>query len=129
MARDQSDALKIEEKLLTCSPFSPDPSLRNIVSGVVASEAVNVHEFESVGNEVIVNMVGQPIIGISFKRKYRSKTLADDSTIKVAQDRVIDPALIRDCSSFRTVETYHWKTLCAMNFVHSLLPYLKEKKS
>ena len=55
---------------------------------------MNVHEFESVGNEVIVNMVGQPIFGISFKRKYRSKTLADDSTIKVAQDRVIDPALL-----------------------------------
>src|SRR4029434_788400 len=61
--------------------------------GVVAKE-VNVHEFETVGNEIIKKMIGKPVFGISFKRKDRAKTLADDSTVKVAQDRTIDPALL-----------------------------------
>lgn len=37
------------------------------------------------GNEVIENMVGKPVLGISFKRKDRAKTLADEPTIKIAQ--------------------------------------------
>ncbi len=53
MKRDHSDLEKIKEKLSICTPFSPDPSLRNIVTGVVAKEEVNVHEFETVGNEII----------------------------------------------------------------------------
>ncbi|KAJ8396734.1 hypothetical protein AAFF_G00015720 [Aldrovandia affinis] len=95
MKRDYADLEKIKEKLSTCKPFSPDPSLRNIVTGVVAKEDVNVHEFETVGNERMVEkMVGKPIFGISFKRKDQAKTLADKSNIKFAQDRTIDPALL-----------------------------------
>ena len=94
MKRDHSDLENIKEKLSTCTPFSPDPSLRNIVTGVVAKKEVNVHEFETVGNEIIKKMIGKPVFGISFKRKDRAKTLADDSTVKVAQDRTIDPALL-----------------------------------
>lgn len=56
MNRDHSDLEKIKEKLSICSPFSPDPSLRNIVTGVVAKEEVNVHEFETAGNEIIEKM-------------------------------------------------------------------------
>ena len=56
MKRDNSDLEKIKEKLSTCTPFSPDPSLRNIVTGVVAKKEVNVHEFETVGNEIIEKM-------------------------------------------------------------------------
>ena len=94
ITRDHSDLEKIREKLSTCTPFSPDPSLRNIVTGVVTKEDVNVHEFETVGSEIVEKMVGKPILGISFKRKDRAKTLADQSTIKVAQGRTIDPALL-----------------------------------
>ena len=74
MKRDHSDLEKIKEKLSTCTPFSPDPSLRNIVTGVVAKEEVNVHEFETVGNDIIEKMIGKPVFGISFKRKDRAKT-------------------------------------------------------
>jgi len=94
MKRYYSDLENIKEKLSSCTPFSPDPSLRNIVTGVVAKEDVNVHDFENVGNEILEKMVGKPIFGISFKRKDRAKTLADESTIKVAQGRTIDPALL-----------------------------------
>ena len=43
MRRVLADLEKISSKLVGCSPFSPDPSLRNIVNGVVAEEFVNVH--------------------------------------------------------------------------------------
>ncbi|KAG7164291.1 hypothetical protein Hamer_G003443 [Homarus americanus] len=48
MKRDHSDLEKIKEKLSTFMPFSPDPSLRNIITGLVAKEDVNVHEYETV---------------------------------------------------------------------------------
>ena len=59
-----SDLGKIKDKLSTFKPFSLDPSLTNIVTGVVAKEDVNVHEFQTVGNEIIEKMVEKPIFGI-----------------------------------------------------------------
>ena len=47
--RDAVDLEEINSKLEAWPPFSPDPSLRNVVTGVVAEEAMNVHEYESVG--------------------------------------------------------------------------------
>ena len=38
--RDSSDLANIHAKLVTCTPFFEDPSLRNIVNGVVAPEDV-----------------------------------------------------------------------------------------
>lgn len=92
--RDRSDLEKIKAKLSICTPFSSDPSLKNIVTGVVAKEEVNVHVYETVGNKIIEKMVGKPVFGISFKRRDRATTLGDDSFIKVAKDRTIDPALL-----------------------------------
>ena len=94
MKRDTSDLEKINTKLTSCSPFSEDPSLRNIVNGVVANAIVNVHEFESVGRKIIENMIGQPAFTFSFKRKDKAITLGDVSAIKVAPDHIIDPALL-----------------------------------
>ena len=53
MKRDTADLEEISSKLVGCSPFSLDSSLRNIVTGVVAQEGVNVHEYESVGRKII----------------------------------------------------------------------------
>ena len=92
--RDFLDLEKIKEKLSTCTPFSADPSLRNIVTGVVAKEDVNVHQFENVGSKITEKMVGNPVFGYSYKRKDRAKTLADESNIKVTKGQTIDPALL-----------------------------------
>lgn len=67
MKRDHADLEKIKDKLSFFQPFSLDSSLRNIVTGVVANENVNVHNFETVGNEIIEKMVAKPVLGISFK--------------------------------------------------------------
>ena len=94
MKRDTADLSKIISKLSACTPFSADPSLRNIVNGIVAASDVNVHEYESVGKKVVEGMVGQPAFTFSFKRKDKTKTFADMSTVKIAPEQSIDSALL-----------------------------------
>ena len=84
--RDFGDLEKITIKLAGCSPFSTDPSLRNIVNGVVAAEDVTVHEYDSVARKVMQKMIGQPAITFSFTRKDKAKTLGETSAVKVAPD-------------------------------------------
>ena len=80
--RDVVDLEEINSKLEACSPFSPDPSLRNVVTGVVAEEAVNVHEYESAGCRIIHNMKRQPAFTFSFSRNDKAVPLVQQSTIK-----------------------------------------------
>ena len=94
MRRDRADMQKITEKFRAFQPFSEDPSLRNIVTGVVANDDVDVHEYTIIGNGIVEQLVGKPIFSVSFKRRDRAKTLAAQSSIKVAKDRTIDPALL-----------------------------------
>ena len=96
-ARTKRDAVDLEEinsKLEAWSPFSPDPSWRNVATGVVAEEAVNVHEYESAGCRINHKMKGQPAFTFSFSRKDKTVTLGQQSTIKIAADRTIDSALL-----------------------------------
>ena len=77
---------KISAKLATCSPFTEDSSLRNIVNGVVVNANANVHEVESVGMKIMENLMGEPAFTFSFKRKDKAITLGDVAAIKVAPD-------------------------------------------
>jgi len=94
ITRDASDLSKIMSKLDGYTPFSSDPSLRNVVSGVVAAEDVNVHEYSSVGMRIIDKMIEQPVFSISFKRKDKAKTLGDMSSVQITSEQTIDPALL-----------------------------------
>ena len=73
--RDSCGLKKILSKLDTCSPFSEDQSLRNIVTGIVADSEVDAHAFRSVGKAIIDKMTGQPVFSVTFKRKDKAKTL------------------------------------------------------
>ena len=92
--RDQADLVKIKEKLESCSPFSADPTLRNIITGVVAQDVVNVDDHQKVGRQIIDKMEGQTIFTYASKRKDKVKTLGDSCSVNVSQDRSIDPALL-----------------------------------
>ena len=67
LKRDNMDLEKLKTKLTSYSPFSEDPSLRNIITGVVANPNVNVVEFESVGRSITEAMIGQCTFTYSFK--------------------------------------------------------------
>ena len=95
--RDASDLEKIRTKLEACSPFTSDPTLRNIVNGIhgiVAGQGENVPYFESVGNRIIDDIIGKSALTYKFKRIERARTLGNISAGKIAPDRTIDPALL-----------------------------------
>ena len=95
MERDVSDFNKLLSRLQSYSPFSSDDdALRNIVTGTEANSDVNVDQYESIGEGIISKMIGQPVFSYSFSRKDRVKTVASASSVKVAQDQTIDPALL-----------------------------------
>lgn len=92
--RDQQDSMKLKQKLLDCNPFDKDSSLRNVVTGVVANDDVNVHDYEAVGKAIVQKMVDQPIFTYSFKRKDKVKTLGASSSVKVNAEQTISPELL-----------------------------------
>ena len=51
--REASDYSKICANIPSCSPFSSDPALRNIVNGILAKYEVNMHGYQSVGKYFI----------------------------------------------------------------------------
>lgn len=57
------------------NPFSENVSLRNIETGVTATNEVNVQHALSVGQSIINSMEGQNAFSISFKRSLQVKTL------------------------------------------------------
>ncbi len=64
--RDTEDTYKILSTLSTLNPFGPDPSLRGLVNGVIASESVNVDNAKLVGQRILDSMIGKTITDISF---------------------------------------------------------------
>src|SRR6218665_3662722 len=87
MSMDLLDLQKISSKLIGCSLFSPEPSLRNIVNGVVAHELVSVHKYEEVARVIMHNMIGKPVFTFTFRRKDKP------SAVRIAADRTIDSGL------------------------------------
>src|SRR6218665_549495 len=53
----------------------PEPSLRNIVNGVVAHELVSVHEYEEVARAIMHNMIGKPVFTFTLRRKDKAITV------------------------------------------------------
>ena len=70
--RDTEDTYKILNTLSALNPFGPDPSLRGLVSGLVAHESVNVDDAKEVGELILKSMVGQGVTSISFERNKQS---------------------------------------------------------
>ncbi|KAH3802384.1 hypothetical protein DPMN_156060 [Dreissena polymorpha] len=75
MKRDASDLEKMQTKITTCSPYTADPTLRNIVNWIVAGKDVNEHAFHEVENKIIRDIIGKSSFVFVFytsKRKDRS---------------------------------------------------------
>lgn len=92
--KDAADQDEIISKLVRISLFSPDTSLRNVVTDAVAQEGVNVHEYESVGDNIMHNFIGLSAFTVSFSRKDKAGTHGQTSAIKFAPDWTIDLILL-----------------------------------
>ena len=97
--RDASDFVKIRTKLEACSPFTSDPTLRNIVNGIVAGQGENVPYFESVGNKIIFDIIGKSAFTYKFKRIERARTLTLLGIFQLGRLLLIVPLILPFSSS------------------------------
>ena len=93
--RDTADSEKLMSFIEWRSTFDEDPSLRNIVSVITSTPEVNVDHAKQIGVGILNDMVGQPVLKHSFKRKARAITFDSHAAVKVSDDEVqIDPLLL-----------------------------------
>ena len=83
--RDFNDSKKFLDFLASKNPFSCDPTMRSIVTGAVADNAVNVHKSKEVGNKILSFMVGKNAYEYSFKKKDQAVTLGS-KTVRINDD-------------------------------------------
>ncbi|KAH3777574.1 hypothetical protein DPMN_179022 [Dreissena polymorpha] len=90
------DLEKMQTQITTLSPYTANPTLRNMVNKIVAGSDVNVHAVEAVGNTTIRDIIGKSVFAYKFTRKYRAKALGNSLAVKLASDRAFYPLF---CSS------------------------------
>ena len=77
------------------NPFSPDTSLRNVVTGVTAAKSVNVDQAKEMEHRIFDSMTGKKIGECTFKREDQAVTLGEGKLLKVGKDEVqVDPLLL-----------------------------------
>ena len=77
------------------NPFSTDPSLRSITTGVVAGEDVNADKAKEVGEKALCSMLGKNIHDHSFRKKDQVETLASKSAVRFSEGSIqVDPQLL-----------------------------------
>ena len=94
-SKDTEDIKLILDYISDRNPFTNDPPLRNISTGVIAEHNVNVDNADIVGQKIKDLMVGKPVDGIPFKRKDQAITMATKAAVRFKEDEVtIDPQLL-----------------------------------
>ena len=95
LVRDWKDTLTVLQYLQERNPFSTDPSLRNIATGVHTHSNVNVDTAREVGDAILKTMDGKTPAEYTFIRKNQAVTLGTKSSVKIDGDQIqIDPQLL-----------------------------------
>ena len=93
--RDTAHTTKILEYLKDRNPFRDNGSLLNIANGISAESNVNVDKAKEVGEHILDEMVGQSVLGFTFRKKNQAVTLDSRSSVKIDDELVqIDPQLL-----------------------------------
>ena len=92
---DWKDTLTVLQYLQERNPFSTDPSLRSIATGVHAHSIVNVDTALAVGDTILKSMDGKTPAVYTFMRKNQVVTLGIKSSVKIDGEQIqIDPQLL-----------------------------------
>ncbi|KAH3769801.1 hypothetical protein DPMN_171077 [Dreissena polymorpha] len=83
----------MQTHITNCSPYTADPTLRNMVNGTLAGSDINVHSIKAVWKTIIRDMIGKSVFAYKFTRKYRAKAIGNTLAFKIASDRACYPAL------------------------------------
>ena len=94
IGRDQDDFQKVSDAFQTFPPFCGPQPQHNIVTGVNAMRDVNVQDMFALGKSIVNKKEGHDVFSYSYKRSMKAITLASSKSIKVSEDRSIDPALL-----------------------------------
>ena len=95
-ACDWKDTLIVLQNLQEWNPFSLDPSLQSISTGVHAHPTVNVDEAVAIGDMILTQMNGTTPTEYTFQKTNQVVTLGlKSSYVKTDGDRIqIDPLLL-----------------------------------
>ena len=94
-ARYDKDNLAFIGFLQERNPFVPDPSLRNIATGVTVDVAVNAHKVKEVGNKIIDSMDGMNTLEYIFTKKRQVVTMGHKFSASVDGETIqVDPQLL-----------------------------------
>ncbi|KAH3774072.1 hypothetical protein DPMN_175443 [Dreissena polymorpha] len=66
---DSSDLEKMQKQITTCSPYTADLTLRNMVNGIVAGSDMNVRANEAVWKTITRDIIGKSVFAYKFTRK------------------------------------------------------------
>lgn len=80
--RDHKEAHEIVTFLSLRNPFSADPSLRSITTGIVAEDNVNADKAKEVGEKIPSSLTGKKVYDHSFRRKDEVVTMASKAAVK-----------------------------------------------
>jgi hypothetical protein len=85
--RDSIDVQKLYEHVLSVNPFIDTKSdqLRNVVTGVVGGESVNVDDYKAIGQSIMKNMIGHNPFTYRFRRKDAARTMGTQSLIPISR--------------------------------------------
>ena len=67
--KDSADVNKLIKFLQDKNPFDKESSLRNVVTGVIAAEKVNVTQAKEVGDSILDGMFGKKVCNYTFRKK------------------------------------------------------------
>ena len=83
MAKFARDTAAIFQYVVQRNSFDQEPSLRNIATGVLAEETVNVCDVKKVGESILLSMNDQNVTSHSFKKKNQAVIMDVKSSVKV----------------------------------------------
>jgi len=93
--RDLKDIQKLLDNICLRNPFTEDPNLRCIYSGIIADAKVNVDLAKDVGKKILTSMKGSCVKEYSFKRKLQAITLQTKTSIKIDGEQIsVDSQLL-----------------------------------
>ena len=125
--RDHSVRIKINAILKVNSPFSNDPSLRNIIDGITATKSVNVDTFYEIGEGLVDKMQGCEIFTFEFSRKNQAKNMTTKITLDKENNIKCDPAFFFQRLLHNQIQST-WRKYYFMSYLlflfHCLRPIL-----
>ena len=92
--RDSKDTEELFKCLQSRNPFTDDRCLRTISTSEIADNEVNVDKANEIGSQILETMIGESILGYTFRRKQQAIKLNDKRCVTFNEDVKVDSQLL-----------------------------------